>query len=209
MVKQSPQARVAAVVKRHFAELTDEQIRWATGGITNGFRIGVKISGMTSDSNVRKHLAMMIKLERKLYDAVKSMPSELDHYLFGSMFMSNHGLAQVGVNCNALTPGYLSPRQLLCREVSRLGEIFSDTNRRVVVKRGRPDSEPASFVTEMAAMVFEELSGKTVTRAYNAYAEAGGQSTFERFLADVFSALDIEASVERQTRALMDKTRKK
>jgi hypothetical protein len=75
----------------------------------------------------------------------------------------------------------------------------------VKAPRGRPHkSSPVESVAEVAFKWYEELTGERVTRHNDPY---GGKTDgpFERFLGDIFSALELGGSQESLTRRIMEK----
>jgi len=75
--------------------------------------------------------------------------------------------------------------------------------------RGRPHkSGPAESVSQVAFKWYEKLTAEQVTRHNDAYG-AKINSPFERFLADILSALELDGSHESLTRRSMEKKAKK
>ncbi len=140
-----------------------------------------------------------MSLFEELSLAMGSMSSELR--AAATVSMTKRGFASPN---RLLDP---DPTWMLRQDIESLRCIFADVREHFSPQRGRPQSQPAAAVTKMAALVFTELTGKPATPGYNAYTEQ--RSCFERFLAEIFAALGIEASTERQARSLRDKKKKK
>jgi hypothetical protein len=105
-------------------------------------------------------------------------------------------LLKEGVNVAAL-------RDLLleAQEAARCCYGFTDA---LAMAPGQPSKIRAELVTEQAARIYEELTGKTPTFTTLASGVAGA---WPDFLGACFDALCVSASVESQAKALREKTR--
>jgi hypothetical protein len=133
--------------------------------------IFVRSSNPRCMSRARRELAKSISLAQKLSAALKSMPPELQEVIILSL--TRRGL--VGAN-RLLDP--VDPRLVLGREIQTLRNILCDAREHLAPRRGRPESQPAAAVSEVAAWVFTELTGNPATPGYNAYTEE--RSVFEQ-----------------------------
>lgn len=130
------------------------------------------------DSASLESLNRVFKIARQFHDAVNSMPPSAWLLLKDEL-------------------GSLPPTHSSIIARARLGDLRRRS------KGGRPvdpTTRTAAALAEQAARSYELLTGKKATPGFNPY--SGERSKFERFLADVFASIGIEASAEAHAKHL-------
>jgi hypothetical protein len=171
-----------------------------------GFSVHLSVTP-TKDQHLKSQLTSQVKARNQIEEAISSMETLIDSLAsLGSVAVKAID-RQADHDVIADDIGYVSVRSLRMGVAAlrlKAQDALEDFDG-VKTPRGRPHkSSSVESVTEVAFRWYEELTGERVTRHNDPY---GGKinGPFERFLGNIFSALELDGSQESLTRRTMEK----